>query len=268
MHYLATGQFYGETNQTLELDGLTITDTEYSYEFADWHYHENPHFALITRGDILEGTRKGTYECPVDTLLFHNRQEPHYNIKPKGTTRGFQLEIDEQWSRKFELNLDALPGIARITQPIIRLPFYNIYKEAKLFDDASRITIDALLIEIFAALQGLSSSRATTMPAWVKRVDEILHDNFAHPPSLQELSQELNLHWAHLSREFPRYFHCNFGEYVRKIRVEKSLVLLRNKNLSLTEIALACGFADQSHFIRCFKAFCGITPKAFRKISA
>ncbi|NJM53248.1 MAG: helix-turn-helix transcriptional regulator [Blastocatellia bacterium] len=76
----------------------------------------------------------------------------------------------------------------------------------------------------------------------------------------------MDVHWVHLSRDFPRYFRCNFSEYVRKIRVEKSLNLLRNQQLALTEIALICGFADQSHFIRSFKQFHGITPKKFRQI--
>jgi AraC family transcriptional regulator len=268
MNFLPTGQFFGQTNQAIQLGGLTLTDTEYSYEFVDWHYHENPHLTLITRGDIRQGTRWETYECPADTLLFHNRQEPHYNLKPAGRTRGFQLEIQPQWSRLFESNLDALPPCAKVTHPGIKLLFYNIYKEAKLLDDVSSLTIDALLLELFLTMRGVETVAGGAPPGWVKKIDELLHDQFDQPLSLQSLSAELNLHWAHLSREFPRYFHCNFGAYVRKIRLEKSLALLRHKNLSLTDIALLCGFADQSHFIRCFKAFSGVTPKAFRKISA
>lgn len=267
MNYLPTGQFFGETNQRLELAGLMITDTEYSYEFTDWHFHENPHFTLITRGDIRQGTKRATYECPVDTLLFHNSHEPHYNIKPPGLTRGFQVEIKDAWSQQFELKLETLPFCTKITHPSIKLLFYNVFKEAKLSDDASGLAIDALLLETFAGMQGVEANAQSSRPGWVKKIEAILHDNFAQPLSLQELATELNLHWAHLSREFPRYFHCGFGEYVRKIRVEKSLALLRNKNLSLTEIAASCGFADQSHFIRCFKEFSGITPKAFRKLS-
>lgn len=267
MNFPPTGQFYGRNNQTLELRGLTLTDTEYSDEFVDWHYHENPHFTLITRGDLRQGTKRETYECSADTLLFHNSQEPHYNVKPAGLTRGFQMEIHPQWSLPFELKLESLPNCSKITHPSIKLLFYNIYKEAKLPDDLSSLTIDALVMEMFSAMHGIEAFTANGTPRWVKKADELLHDRFDQPLSLQELSVELNLHWAHLSREFSRYFHCTFGTYVRKIRVEKSLALLRNKNLSLTDIALRCGFSDQSHFIRCFKEFTGITPKAFRKIS-
>ena len=267
MNFPRTNQFHGQTNQTLELGGLTLTDTVYSDEFVDWHYHENPYFTLITRGDICQGTRRETYECTADTLLFHNRQEPHYNVKPAGLARGFQMEIHQQWSLPFELKLESLPNSAKITHPEIKLLFYNIYKESKLPDDVSHLTIDALTLEMVSTLQGVESVASNNPPRWVKKADELLHDRFDQPLSLQELSIELDLHWAHLSREFSRYFHCTFGAYVRKIRVEKSLALLRDKNLSLTEIALRSGFADQSHFIRCFREFMGVTPKAFRKIS-
>jgi transcriptional regulator GlxA family with amidase domain len=93
-----------------------------------------------------------------------------------------------------------------------------------------------------------------------------LRDSYAEKLSLRNLSNELNIHPVHLSRGFPKYFRCTFGEYVRKIRVEKSLSLLPNKNLSLTEIAFNCGFADQSHFLRCFKQINGITPSDYRKL--
>lgn len=266
MNYLKNGNFFGQNNLTISLDGITITETEYNYEFVDWHYHENPHFTFVTLGNLRQGTRRGTFECGADTLLFHNWQEPHYNIKPPGITRGFQIEIDAAWYKKFAVDPQQLPGVANIIRPNIRLLFYNIYKEAKIFDSTSTLTIDSLLVESFETMRGVET-RCTGTPQWVKKLDELLHDNFDRHFSLRELANELGLHWAHLSREFPRYFHCNFGEYVRKIKVEKSLALLRSSSLPMADITFTCGFADQSHFNRCFKEFTGVTPRTFRRIT-
>jgi AraC family transcriptional regulator len=248
------------------LDGITITETVYDREFVDWHYHENPHFTLVTSGKIKQGTRRETFECCADTLLFHNWQEPHYNIKPAGVTRAFQVEIDAAWYRKFEVDPHLLPAAAKITRPNIRLLFYNIYKEAKIFDATSTFTIDSLLLETFETIRGFET-RCVGTPLWVTRLDELLHDDSDRPFSLRDLSNELGLHWAHLSREFPRYFRCNFSQYVRKLKVERSLALLRDGRRSVAEITFICGFADQSHFIRCFREFTGITPRNFRQIS-
>ncbi len=267
MNSLQNGQFFGENNQRRERSGLTLTDTVYSRERVDWHFHENPHFTLITRGDIRQGTRREVFECPVDTMLFHNRQEPHYSIKPPGLTRGFQVEIHPQWTAGFEIDLDRLPNCARIMHPGIKLLFHALYKEAKLTDDVSALAIDGLLVAVLTGLQGEIKMLRGAKPAWVSKAREILHDRFDQPLTLRALATELDLHWAHLSRDFPRYFHCTFGEYVRKIRVDRSIALLRDPARSLTDIAQQCGFADQSHFIRSFREFLGVTPKTFRKLS-
>lgn len=266
MNSFKSGQFYGEKDQMTSFDGFIATETKCDYTVTDWHYHEKPYFSFATYGGFSETTRHETYSCPPGTLIFHNAQEPHYNVKPPGISRCFQLELTGHWFAKFEIDLGQLPFNRKITHPGIKLLFYNIYKESKLTDDTSNLTIDALLLETFETLRGVGKFRAETNPRWVKKIDEILHDDFSQPLSLKKLSDELNLHFAHLSRDFPRYFRCNFSHYIRKIRIEKSFDLLRNKDLSLTEIALTCGFADQSHFIRCFKEFNAITPKKFRQI--
>jgi AraC-like DNA-binding protein len=266
MNYSGAGHFRGDTYQTIAFDGVTATETEYDYKFIDWHYHENPYFSLTIYGTCRDANKRETFDCGTDSLLFHNCQEPHYNTKTGGLSRGFQLELSQAWRAKYEVNLNALPKSAIVRHPHAKLLFYNIYKEAKLFDDTSNLTADALLLQIIGTMSGTATTAPATKPRWVQKADEILRDRFDQTLTLQELAVELNLHWVHLSRDFPRYFNCNFSEYVRKIRVEKSLGLLRKPGLSLTDIALLCGFADQSHFIRCFKSFHGLTPKKFRQI--
>lgn len=268
MNCLTTGQFSGETFQTIAFEGIIASETEYDYKFIDWHYHENPYFSLTTFGSCLDSNRRETFECGTDSLLFHNCQEPHYNRKTDSITRGFQVEINQDWCKKFEVDLELLPKSAIVKNPNIKLLFYNIYKESKLSDDTSNLTIDSLLVRSFELMLGLEKTSNLNKPAWVKKIDEILHDKFDEPLSLQQLSADLEIHFVHLSRDFSRYFRCNFSQYIRKIRIEKSLGLLRQKDLSLTDIALNCGFADQSHFIRSFKSFHGVTPKKFRQIIA
>ena len=82
--------------------------------------------------------------------------------------------------------------------------------------------------------------------------------------TLQQLSLETGIPPIHLSKEFPKYFNAGFGAYVRHIKIEKAAALLINPELSLSGIAYQCGFADQSHFTRCFKALHGITPLRYR----
>ncbi|WP_394690114.1 AraC family transcriptional regulator [Hoeflea sp.] len=82
-----------------------------------------------------------------------------------------------------------------------------------------------------------------------------------------ELSEELGLSRYALLRSFRSAYGLTPSDYRRHKRVERSLTLIPG-NRSLTEIAFACGFFDQSHFIRDFKAVLGVTPGAYRQAIA
>ncbi|ULT46184.1 helix-turn-helix transcriptional regulator [Niabella defluvii] len=71
---------------------------------------------------------------------------------------------------------------------------------------------------------------------------------------IRQVSSELELNPSYLSREFSKYFDdLNFGDYVRKRRIEKAIELMSKPEYSLTAIAYLTGFSDQSHFTRTFK---------------
>ena len=103
-------------------------------------------------------------------------------------------------------------------------------------------------------------------PFWVKSLNELLNDCWNENPNLQDLSQILNLNPITISKHFPKYFGCTLGEYMRRIKINRSLSLIQSKNTNLTEISFQCGFSDQSHFIRTFKNQTGFLPKQFQKL--
>jgi AraC-like DNA-binding protein len=266
MKYLGTANFFGRTNQTVRLEGITLTDTEYTHEYVDWHYHENAYFTFILQGFFVEGNRKEIYNCPAGSLLFHNWHESHYNIKPAGFTRGFHIELHHELFDELDFDIGDLQGSFKIENTDAKLLAYKIFVETKLNDDVSAISIQDFLLKILGKLLLLEKDSRTRKPQWVKRLREILHDDYSGKLSLNALGKELSVHPVHLSRDFSKYFYCNLGEYIRKIRVEKSLSLMADRNLTLTQIAFECGFADQSHFARCFKNIRGIKPSEYRKL--
>lgn len=266
MKQLYTGEFYGQTNQTIYLNGITLTDTEYTHDYVDWHYHENAYFTFILQGNVIEGNKKEVYNCSAGSLLFHNWQEPHYNIKPEGYTRGFQIEMNNAWFNNLDFNIDHLQGSIKLSNVDVKLLLYNIFKETKMEDETSALSIQTLLLKALSKMFNNSHLSLDKNPAWVHRIKEILYYEYSEKLTLDYLSKNLNIHPVHLSRDFSKYFNCNLGDYLRKLKVEKSYSLLPNLQLSLTEIAYASGFADQSHFIRCFKSESGLSPKQFRQI--
>lgn len=266
MKHLYTGQFHGQTNQTIQLDGITLTDTEYTLDKVDWHYHENAYFTFILQGKVIEGNKKEVYNCGAGSLLFHNWQEPHYNIKPPGYTRGFHIELAHNWLNKLDFSLDKLTGSLNISNPDLKLILYKIFIESKTDDMTTSLGVQTLLLQLLGRMERENQSAIQKNPVWVGQLKELIHDTFAEQWSLNELSTALDIHPVHLSRDFSKYFHCNLGEYIRKLKVEKSLSLLSQKGKSLADISYECGFADQSHFARCFKALNGINASEYRKI--
>lgn len=128
--------------------------------------------------------------------------------------------------------------------------------------------IENLLLDVYNKfIKSKAGSRKKT-PAWAKEIKEIIQDQIDTnlSLSLKEVSQSLHVHPAYLSREFSKHFDdLSFGDYIRKLRIEKAIQLLNDSTYSLSEIAYLTGFSDQSHFTRIFKKQTGKNPSAYKK---
>jgi len=129
--------------------------------------------------------------------------------------------------------------------------------------------VEDLLIEVFNAYIKQQKDEKKRIPEWAVELKDIIQDQIDTNLnlSLKDISQELNVHPAYLSREFSKHFNnLSFGEYIRKLRIEKAINLLQSTKHSLSEIAYLTGFSDQSHFTRIFKKYTGKNPSEFKKI--
>lgn len=123
-----------------------------------------------------------------------------------------------------------------------------------------------LLLNVFNKYIKQEKHLKKKTPQWVRELKEIMQDQIDTSLSLKEISKDLEINPSYLSREFSKYFDdLSFGEYIRKLRIEKALQLMQTTKYSLTEIAYLTGFTDQSHFTRIFKKHTGKNPSAFRK---
>ncbi|WP_345948163.1 chromate resistance protein ChrB domain-containing protein [Mucilaginibacter sp. PAMB04274] len=127
--------------------------------------------------------------------------------------------------------------------------------------------VDQVLLDVYHKFLQDDKGKSK-VPAWAKELREIIQDqlDINLSLSLKDLSGELNVHPAYLSREFSKYFdNLSFGEYVRKMRIDKAIKLLETTTHSLSDVAYLTGFSDQSHFTRIFKKQTGQSPLLYRK---
>ncbi len=104
------------------------------------------------------------------------------------------------------------------------------------------------------------------VPEWVDELKNRIQDQIDTNLTLTELSRSLDINPAYVSRVFGRYFdNLSYGEYIRKLRIDRAIELLTTTRYSLSEIAYLTGFSDQSHFTRIFKKVMQINPSGYRK---
>jgi len=125
--------------------------------------------------------------------------------------------------------------------------------------------VDHIFIDVYNKFIKQKSLKRKT-PDWVRELRQIIQDQVDSNLNLTEVSKSLDINPSYLSREFSKHFNTlSFGEYIRKLRIEKAIELIKQKKYALTEIAYLTGFSDQSHFTRIFKQHTGKSPSAYRK---
>ena len=111
----------------------------------------------------------------------------------------------------------------------------------------------------------LCAHRGGLPPAALKRVRTYIESHLSERMSIEQLAAVAGLSVFHFARAFKQSEGTTPHEYLVDRRVAHACALLRETDTPLSEIALASGFADQSHFARQFKKRVGIPPKLFRQ---
>ncbi len=84
--------------------------------------------------------------------------------------------------------------------------------------------------------------------------------------SIRQLAESVYLSERHFRRLFEKVYGVSPLEYLLELRLEAAGRLLRSETVSVTEIAMACGFSDGNYFTRVFRRKYGVTPTAYRKL--
>ncbi|WP_439594677.1 helix-turn-helix domain-containing protein [Falsiroseomonas sp.] len=140
-------------------------------------------------------------------------------------------------------------------------------------EEASQLLIDHLvlglcahLVQRYGGMPEPGRLRGGGLAPWQLRLArELIAENIAEAPSLAEIARQCRLSVAHFSRAFKASTGTTPHGYLQACRVARARQMLARPELTLAEIALACGFADQSHFTRVFARQEGETPGLWRR---
>jgi AraC family transcriptional regulator len=172
------------------------------------------------------------------------------------------VEFGAHFLSRHDLTEDQL---ARAVRENSNAPFLVLQLQHELHhnDAHTPLGLHALALE----LVNYSRERfERSTPRWVSTVAQMLEEHAHASLGLGELAAACGAHPVTISRQFRRYFGCGLGEYRRRTMIRRSLKLMDEEAGTLSHVAFACGFADQSHFIRAFRRVTHFRPNEYRQL--
>lgn len=258
----------GKVLRRREIAGFSLTESVYASGMSlSPHCHSNAFLSFVLSGTYTEKYADRECVCAEGALRFLPPAELHEN-EYHSDVRCLLVKIDP-------LILDRLGDHAPVLSKPGEVPGLasswlanRMVREFRADDDIAPLAIEGVLLEILAeSARAIGEGNGPNAPSWLRRVREALEESYLLAPSLNELAAIAGVHPVHLSREFRKHYQSTIGEHIRKRRIEHASHLLANSDSALSEVALTCGFSDQSHFCAMFKSHTGLTPAKFRDLS-
>ena len=142
---------------------------------------------------------------------------------------------------------------------------------ARQSEALGRLLLDAVQVEVIDSnvpnvytpyAPGIHRAQQTDI---AHKIRTYLHEHFSEKVSLQDIALHVYLSRTYVSTLFREETGCSITEYLNSVRVDHACRMLRETDLSLSEIAQACGFEDQSYFNRVFKKALCRSPIQYRR---
>ncbi len=243
-----------------EAAGLKIWDFTYTpNQFIPMHEHQQAYVCFLVNGDCIETDRFGDVTYSDTRLVYVPKGHAHFGkVGPNGAhVIGFELPEDF-FDGDIQLKNFSNGGVSLSNRRLFRM-LHAISLTAR--GGAPTIYDQTWPLEIMGELTHATSDNGI---GWIDTVCDYMHAHAAENPNPARLAKIANRHSTHLMRAFKNRMGVSIGVYAHAVKIDRACQLIRQGNLSLTEIAASLGYADQSHFVRRFRESMGATPSTFR----
>jgi AraC-like DNA-binding protein len=128
-----------------------------------------------------------------------------------------------------------------------------------------RVLLDLFRIWMRAARRNSAVARAAHVPASLIAARAYIQEHWRRRFTLGAVAEACHVSPSHLCKGFRKHFGVSPVSLAIDLKLDHAQELLRDADLTVTEVALECGFADIFYFSRTFKKRIGIGPKAYRR---
>jgi len=250
----------------LDLGPAIVTDAWFPAGTAlPRHTHERASVVVMVDGSFELELSSATRHCGPTAVFSEPAGSAHTNRMGTGGAHVVVVQPDPAEAELFRSFAAVLEQPTHRYHGGLAARACQLARELQAADDLGALAAEGIVLEMLVALTRLGCVRRGGPPAWLWRAQDFLHSQFMEPVRLADLAREVAVHPAHLARAFRQQFGTSVGGYVRRLRLDWAAAELQRSDKALAAIALAAGFADQSHFTRSFRRHTGFTPGAYRR---
>jgi AraC family transcriptional regulator len=180
--------------------------------------------------------------------------------------------LDRATQELMQRKIELIPQFS-IDDPVIqqlalalKLEIQTGCLSGRLYGELLGTALAARLVQNYAVSKPSLKFKANGLPkSQLERVIDYMKANLTQDLSILDLATLTNTSESHFSRSFKQSVGITPYQYLMQQRVERAKQLLKRQAISISDIALDCGFANQTHLTKVFRQMTGMTPKAYQK---
>lgn len=252
------------------------------------HWHEQIEFLYFAAGSATIECGSVPYEFQAGDLCVVNSNELHYGIAKSNDLSYYAMIVDISLLHSQSADAVERKFISPITQS--RMLFRNriakdeditgclmaIYSELEREEAGFELAIKSHLYRLFALLVRGQAATMRNIEDYDYRINELerlspvfleIDNRYKEKLTVQRLADLAGLSRYHFSRLFKQLTDKSLVEYINLVRIHKSESMLRDRRLTISEVAHESGFNDIYYFSRTFKKLKKMSPSVWRNLA-
>jgi len=246
-------------------------------------------FHFVSEGQAIFSFNNGAYKMSVNKGKYIVLYNPIKNlplnavISPKSNVLSVLISIKKfhklfsEDSNNIQFLKDENANQKYYYENKISNPIFLVLNELKRFDinsSTKNLFLKAKIYELFSHLYNRNRDLNIEQCPFltneenfkkIKKAKDIIIKNMTDPPSLVELSEEINLSLKKLKEGFKKIYGKPVYQFLIEYKMELAKKLLSDNDYNVNEVSLKLGYSTASHFITAFKNKYGLTPKSFKQ---
>jgi len=258
-----------------------LTETEHFHDFIEIVFILNGHGVqvledqeyMVNAGDVfvLQGHQRHYFKdashIEIVNVMYDGIKNksmiPERIRQMEGYNALFILEplyrSKHHFKNKLRLNREEMAKI----EIILNLMFHELASKMEGYEIVLTNRLQELVIILSRHYSMIKTTEAQSLVR-LGQVIEFMEKNPGEKIFIDDLANMANMSKRNFMRIFKRALGLTPVNYLMQVRLQKARKLLREEGLSISEIAMACGFSDSNYFIKCFKQAFEVTPFKFR----